>query len=87
MNNNKDIVVVGSVAFDNIETVKGKRERLLGGSGVYFSLAASLFTKIHLIGIVGEDFDSSYIDMLNSKSISTDLLSNKKSQSDFSLEI
>ena len=74
MNNNKDIVVVGSVAFDNIETVKGKRERLLGGSGVYFSLAASLFTKIHLIGIVGEDFDSSYIDMLNSKSISTENL-------------
>ena len=72
MNNNKDIVVVGSVAFDNIETVKGKHECLLGGSGVYFSLAASLFTKIHLIGIVGEDFDSSYIDMLNSKSISTE---------------
>ena len=72
--NNKEIVVVGSVAFDNIETVKGKRERLLGGSGVYFSLAASLFTKIHLIGIVGDDFDSSYIDMLNSKSIFTENL-------------
>ena len=74
MNNNKDIIVVGSVAFDDIETVRGKHNRLLGGSGIYFSLAASLFTKIHLIGIVGDDFDNDYIDMLHSKSISTDNL-------------
>jgi len=75
MNNRfKDIVVVGSVAFDDIETIKGKKKRLLGGSGTYFSIAASLFTKVHLIGIVGDDFNKSYIDMLHSKSISTDYL-------------
>ena len=75
MNNRfKDIVVVGSVAFDDIETIKGKKKRLLGGSGTYFSIAASLFTKVHLIGIVGDDFNKSYIDLLHSKSISTDYL-------------
>jgi len=70
----KDIVVVGSVAFDDIETIKGKKVRLLGGSGVYFSLAASLFSKVHLIGIIGDDFNQEYIDMFHSKSISTDYL-------------
>ena len=74
INRFKDIVVVGSVAFDDIETIKGKKKRLLGGSGTYFSIAASLFTKVHLIGIVGDDFNKSYIDMLHSKSISTDYL-------------
>ena len=73
-NQNQEIVVVGSVAFDDIETIKGNKERLLGGSGTYFSLAASLFTKVHLIGIVGDDFNQSYIDMFHSKSISTDYL-------------
>ena len=80
MDNKIDIVVVGSVAFDDIETIKGKRTRLLGGSGIYFSLAASLFTKIHLIGIIGNDFDDDYINMLHSKSISTNNLIQKDGQ-------
>jgi len=75
---NKDIIVVGSVAFDDIETIKGKHNQLLGGSGVYFSLGASLFTKIHLIGIVGDDFSQDYINMFHSKSISTDYLVHAK---------
>jgi sugar/nucleoside kinase (ribokinase family) len=74
VNNNKDIIVVGSVAFDNIETIKGKHTRLLGGSGTYFSIAASLFSKVYLVGVVGDDFNESYIKMFNSKSISTDYL-------------
>ena len=78
MKNNKDIIVVGSVAFDDIETIKGKHERLLGGSGTYFSIAASLFSKVHLVGIVGDDFDNSYIEMFNDKSISTDYLHHEK---------
>ena len=77
-NKSKDIVVVGSVAFDDIETTKGKKNRLLGGSGLYFSIASSLYTKTHLIGIVGDDFDQKYIDMLNAKSISTDYLTKEK---------
>jgi len=80
MINNQDIVVVGSVAFDDIQTNKGNEKRLLGGSGTYFSIAASLFSKVHLVGVVGNDFDDSYIQMLNSKLISTKYLSKQTGQ-------
>ncbi|MGB8260165.1 MAG: PfkB family carbohydrate kinase [Terracidiphilus sp.] len=50
------ITVVGSVAFDAIETPSGKRDRCLGGAATYFSLAASFFTDVRVIAVVGEDF-------------------------------
>ena len=50
------ITVVGSVAFDSIETPAGRRERCLGGAATYFALAASLFTDVRVIAVVGEDF-------------------------------
>jgi sugar/nucleoside kinase (ribokinase family) len=50
------ILVVGSVAFDSIETPSGKVEKVLGGSATFFSLAASFFTEVRVIGVVGEDF-------------------------------
>ncbi len=50
------ILVVGSVAFDSIETPEGRRDRCLGGAATYFSLAASYFTKVRVIAVVGEDF-------------------------------
>ena len=50
------ILVVGSVAFDAIETPSGRRERCLGGAATHFSLAASYFTDVRVIGVVGEDF-------------------------------
>jgi hypothetical protein len=50
------ITVVGSVAFDTIETPAGKRERCLGGAATYFSLSASYFTDVRVIAVVGEDF-------------------------------
>ncbi len=50
------ITVVGSVAFDSIETPAGRRDRCLGGAATYFSLAASHFTKVRVIAVVGEDF-------------------------------
>jgi sugar/nucleoside kinase (ribokinase family) len=50
------ILVVGSVAFDSLETPHGKRERCLGGAATHFSLAASYFTDVRVIGVVGEDF-------------------------------
>ena len=56
MSYNNEIVAVGSIAFDSIESPKGKRNRILGGSATYFGIAASLFAKVHLIGVVGEDF-------------------------------
>jgi sugar/nucleoside kinase (ribokinase family) len=50
------ITVVGSVAFDTIETPAGRRERCLGGAATYFSLSASYFTDVRVIAVVGEDF-------------------------------
>jgi sugar/nucleoside kinase (ribokinase family) len=50
------LLVVGSLAFDDVETPAGKREAILGGSATYFSLAASVFTPVRLVGPVGEDF-------------------------------
>jgi len=58
------ITVVGSVAFDAVETRVAKREEQLGGSATFFSIAASKFTDVNLVAVVGEDFDQEYIDFL-----------------------
>jgi sugar/nucleoside kinase (ribokinase family) len=50
------ILVVGSVAFDSIETPHGKVSKVLGGAATHFALAASYFTDVRVIGVVGEDF-------------------------------
>ncbi len=50
------LFVVGSVAFDAVETPHGKVDRMLGGAATYFSVAASFFTHVNLVGVVGEDF-------------------------------
>ena len=53
------LLVVGSVAFDALETPFGKVERTLGGAATYFSVAASYFTHVNLVGVVGDDFTKS----------------------------
>jgi sugar/nucleoside kinase (ribokinase family) len=50
------ILCVGSVALDSIETPFGKAERVLGGSAVYFSAAATLFNPVQVVGVVGDDY-------------------------------
>src|SRR6202167_3372270 len=50
------LLVVGSIAFDGIETPYGKRDRMLGGAASYFALAASQFTPVRVVAIVGNDF-------------------------------
>jgi sugar/nucleoside kinase (ribokinase family) len=50
------ITVVGSIAFDSVRTPFGERERMLGGTAVHFSLAASFFADVHVVGPVGEDW-------------------------------
>ena len=64
------ILVVGSVALDTVETLEGKVEDSLGGSATYFSVAASFFhQQIHLVGVVGDDFPSEYVDFLSKRGI------------------
>jgi len=54
------ILVVGSVAFDSIRTPSGNVDRCLGGAATHFALAASFFTQVRVIGVVGEDFTSEH---------------------------
>ena len=66
-----DILVVGSVAFDSVETPFGKAEEVLGGSATYFSTSASFFSKVALVAVVGEDFPDEHIMMLQGKGVDT----------------
>ncbi|MBI2609056.1 MAG: sugar kinase [Deltaproteobacteria bacterium] len=66
------VLVVGSVAFDTIETPRGKVEKVLGGSANYFSITTSYFTGVSLVGIVGEDFPVEHIRFLQSRNVCTD---------------
>ena len=63
------VVVVGSVAYDGLETPHGKVERILGGACTYISLASSYFTKTKIVGVVGEDFDPADEQFLASRRI------------------
>jgi sugar/nucleoside kinase (ribokinase family) len=63
------LLVVGSVAYDGVETPHGKVDRMLGGAATYISLAASYFTDVKLVGVVGDDFASEDIDLLGSRRI------------------
>jgi sugar/nucleoside kinase (ribokinase family) len=65
------ITVVGSVAYDTIETPAGRRERCLGGAATYFSLSASYFTDVRVIAVVGEDFGSRQQAVFDSHKIDT----------------
>lgn len=65
------ITVVGSVAFDSIETPAGRRDRCLGGAAVYFSLSASFYTDVRMIAVVGEDFDAGMESLLKQRGIDT----------------
>ena len=58
------VLVVGSVAYDSVETPFGKADNALGGSAVYFSAAASFFSPVRLVAVVGEDFNMSDLDFL-----------------------
>jgi sugar/nucleoside kinase (ribokinase family) len=63
------LIVVGSVAYDGVETPHGKVDRMLGGACTYISLAASYFTNVGIVGVVGDDFAQEDIDFLAARKI------------------
>ena len=65
------IVVVGTVAFDTVETPFGRGENVLGGSATYFSTSASFFTDVSLVAVVGEDFPEEHVTFLQGRNIDT----------------
>jgi len=66
------LLIVGSIAFDTIETPYERRERIVGGSGTYCALAASFFTRPMLSGVVGEDFPREIIAFFQNRGIQTE---------------
>src|SRR3989344_9406034 len=64
-----DVVIVGSVALDNVRTPFGKTENALGGSATYASVAASYFAKPGIVAVVGNDFPKKHIELLQKKKV------------------
>ncbi len=78
------LLVVGSVAFDAIETPFGKTDKIVGGAASYISLCASYFTKnVNLVGVVGDDFPHEFISHLNNHGVDTEGLQIKKGEKSF----
>jgi len=65
------LLVVGSVAFDGIESPYGKEDRIIGGAATYFALSASYFTHVNLVGIVGDDFTATDEKIFHGRRIDT----------------
>jgi len=78
------LLVVGTVAFDAIETPFGKTDRIVGGAATYIAWAASYFTKdIHLVSVIGDDFPKKEIEDLQKRGVNTEGLQIKKGQKSF----
>lgn len=63
------LIVLGTVALDTVKTPFGVRREMLGGSAVHFSMAARLFTPVHLLAVVGKDFPRRHLDFLRQKNL------------------
>ncbi len=77
------LLVVGSVAFDAVETPFGKRERMLGGSATHFSLSASFFTDVRVVGVIGGDFGEEEMSVFRERAVNTDDLERVESGKTF----
>ncbi len=63
------VLVVGSVALDDVETPFGKFHEILGGSASYFSLAANFFTDVKVVAVIGDDFPNNFLEIFETKNI------------------
>jgi sugar/nucleoside kinase (ribokinase family) len=64
-----EVLIVGSVALDSVETPAGRVDNALGGAATFGSVAASLFAPVHLVGVVGADFPSHHLEFLQARGI------------------
>ena len=74
------ILVVGTVAFDSIETPFGSAERVLGGSASYFAVAASFFSPVKIVGIIGQDFPEEYLTIFSGRGVDLEGLRREKGE-------
>jgi len=74
------ILVVGTVAFDSIETPFGSAERVLGGSASYFAVAASFFSPVKIVGVIGQDFPQEYLTIFSGRGVDLEGLRREKGE-------
>ena len=72
------VLVVGTVAFDSIETPFGSAERILGGSASYFALGANYFAPVRIVGVIGQDFPQDYLDLFTQRGIDIEGIKKEK---------
>ena len=78
------LLVVGTVAFDAIETPFGKTDKIVGGAATYIGLSASYFIpSVNLVSVVGSDFPGESIEQMNQRGINTDGLQIKEGEKSF----
>ena len=78
------LLVIGTVAFDAIETPFGKTDKIVGGAATFIGMSASYFTKnINLVSVVGDDFPSEAIEMMKKRGINTEGLQIKEGEKTF----
>jgi sugar/nucleoside kinase (ribokinase family) len=77
------LLVTGSIGIDTVETPFGKRDDVIGGSAIYFAYAASFFTPVRLVGVVGEDCPKHYFDVFRDRDVDTSGLEVRKGSKTF----
>ncbi|MFN8010412.1 MAG: PfkB family carbohydrate kinase [Holophagaceae bacterium] len=75
------LLVVGSVAFDDLETPFGRRENVLGGSATYFSLSASHFSPVRVVAVVGDDFGEAQMEVFRGRRVDLEGLERRSGRS------
>ena len=77
------LLVTGSIGIDTVETPFGKRDDVLGGSAIYFSYAASFFTPVRLVGVVGDDCPKELLNVFAGRDVDTSGLEHRKGSKTF----
>src|SRR5215204_5613270 len=77
------LLVTGSIGIDTVETPFGKRDSVIGGSAIYFSYAASFFTPVRLVGVVGEDCPREFFSIFDKRDVDTTGLETRKGSKTF----
>src|SRR5207253_1207826 len=77
------LLVTGSIGIDTVETPFGKRDAVIGGSAIYFAYAASFFTPVRLVGVVGEDCPRSFFNVFENREVDLGGLETRKGSKTF----
>lgn len=77
------LLVTGSIGIDTVEAPAGQRDAVLGGSAIYFAYAASFFTSVRLVGVVGDDCPQTFLDVFQGRQVDTSGLEVRKGSKTF----